>query len=140
MFTRFDSDDPESIHKFLQENAPNAAKDDVRKAMVFGWCASSEGHERTEDILEREMRRLVDDAIREFREDRDRFLSPKDSFSDPTNSFGAILILKIGQDRFGVPNEWIRQSLMTTTQGERLRYLLEKVHYASSWDDLMAEG
>jgi hypothetical protein len=68
-------------------------------------------------------------------------LSPEDSFSDPTKlALARDLILKIGQDRFGAPNEWIRQTLMAITQGERLRYLLEKVHSAASWDDFMAEG
>ena len=37
MFTRLDSNDPESLHKFLRENAPNAAKDSITQAMVFGW-------------------------------------------------------------------------------------------------------
>jgi hypothetical protein len=37
MFTRLDSNDPESLHKFLQENAPNAAKYAIRQAMVLGW-------------------------------------------------------------------------------------------------------
>ena len=95
MFTRLDSNDPESLHKFLQENAPNAAKDAIRQAMVLGWWLLP-NDQRTEDILEREMRQLVDDAIRELREDRDRFLSPEASFSDPTKLVQARnLILKV---------------------------------------------
>jgi hypothetical protein len=140
MFTRLDSNDPESLHKFLQENGCNAAKDAIRPTMVLGWWLLPKD-QRTEDILEREIRRLVDDAIREFREDRDRFLSPEASFFDPTKLVHARnLILKIGQDRFGAANEWICESLMAITQGERLRYLLEKAHSASSCDDLMPEG
>jgi hypothetical protein len=29
---------------------------------------------------------------------------------------------------------------MAITRGERLRYLFEKARFASSWEDLMAEG
>ena len=71
--------------------------------MMVGWWLLPTD-QRTEDIFEREMRRLVDDAMHEFKEDRDRFLSPGDSFSDPTTLAQARrLILKIGQDRFGIP-------------------------------------
>jgi hypothetical protein len=55
MMTKLDSNDPESLHKFLQEKRPNAAKDAIRKAMVFGsWLLPKD--QRTEDILEREIR------------------------------------------------------------------------------------
>ena len=101
MFARLDPNDPEAVHKFFQENAPNAAKDAIRQAMMIGWWLLPKD-QRTEDILDREMRRLVDDAIREFREDRDRFLSPGDSSSDPTTlAQRRNLILRVGQDRFG---------------------------------------
>ena len=53
MFATLDSNDPEAIHKFFQENAPDAAKDAIRKAMMIGWWLLPKD-QRTEDILDRE--------------------------------------------------------------------------------------
>ena len=140
MMKMFDPKDPESLSKFLQETAPDAAKEGVRKAMVFGWWLLPKD-QRTDDGLEREIRLLVDEAIREFREDRERFLNPEVNVSDPARiALSRDLIFRIGQERFGTPSERVRQSLMAITQGERLEHLLQKVHSASSWDDLMAES
>ena len=76
MMKMFDPKDPESLSKFLQETAPDAAKESITKAIVFGWWLLPKDL-RTDDSLEREIRHLVDEAIREFREDRDRFLYPE---------------------------------------------------------------
>jgi hypothetical protein len=139
MFRRLDPNDPESLSKFVQETAPDAAMASIRQAIVLGWWLLP-ADQRNDDNLEREIRRLVDDAIRDFRADRDRFLNPEYDVSDPTSiALARDLILKIGQKRFGAPSERIRQSLLAITEGERLKTLLEQVHSASGWDDLMAK-
>jgi hypothetical protein len=139
MMTKLDSKDPESFSKFLHDTVPDAANDSIRKALVFGWWLLSKD-QRTDENLEREIRRLVDDAIRDFREDKDRFLRSGDGFSSPGNiTLGRDLIQKIGQERFGPPGNRIRDTIAAVTEGERLRYLFERLYVASNWDDLIAE-
>ena len=107
---------------------------------MFGWWLLPKD-QRTEENLEREIRRLVDDAIRDFKEDNDRFLSPEDPFSSPSNIIlGRDLLLKVGQDRFGPPGDRIRASIAAVITGERLRHLHDRLYIASNWDDLMAEA
>jgi hypothetical protein len=139
MMTKLDSKDPESLSKFLHDTFPDAANDSIRKAIVFGWWLLSKD-QRTDENLEREIRRLVDDAIRDFREDKDRFLRSGVGFSSPGNiTLGRDLILKIGQERFGPPDDRIRASIAAVTEGEGLRHLFERLSIASNWDDLMVE-
>jgi hypothetical protein len=140
MFRKLDPSDPESLSRFVRETVPDAAKDSIAKAIMFGWWLLP-ADQRNDDNLEREIRRLVDDAIRDFRKDRNRFLNPEQDISDPTSiALARDLILKIGQERFGAPSERIRQILMAITEGERLKTLLEQVHTASGWDDLIAKN
>ena len=139
MFAKLDPNDPESVHKFFQETQPDAAKDAIRKAMMFGWWLLPKD-QRTEDMLEREIRRLVNDAIGEFRENKDRFLRGDDPFSSPSKVIqGRNLLLKAGQKRFGPPDDRIRDRIAAITEAERLSYLFERLSTASTWDDLMAE-
>ena len=102
MYRKLDPQDPESLSKSLRAELPDAANDSIRKAIFFGWWLLSED-QRNEENLEREIRRLVDDAIREFREDKDRFLNP-DPFASPAQmALGRNLLLQVGQDRLGPP-------------------------------------
>jgi len=138
MFKKLDPADPESISRFLHQTTPDAAKDSIRNAITFGWWLLPK-EQRTEENLEREIRRLVDDAIRDFREDKESFLSPRADFSSPAQiSLGRDLLLKVGQKRFGPPDDQIRDQIAAITDGERLHHLLDRVHKVSSWDELMA--
>lgn len=83
MYTKLDPKDPESLSKVLRQTSPDVANDSIRKAIIFGWWLLPKD-QRTEENLEREIRRLVDDAIREFREDKDRFLRGEDPFFSPS--------------------------------------------------------
>ena len=69
MWTKLDPKDPESLSKFLRQESPDAASDSIRKAIIFGWWLLPKD-QRTEENLEREIRRLVDDVIRDFRKIR----------------------------------------------------------------------
>jgi hypothetical protein len=139
MMTKLDPNDPESLSKLLHQESPDAASDSIKQAIILGWWLLPKDL-RTEENLELEIRRLVDDAIRDFREDKDRFLSPKDPFSSPRGIIlGRELLLTVGQDRFGPPDDQTRDCIAAITEGERLRYLIERLSNASTWDDLMAE-
>jgi hypothetical protein len=139
MYTKLDPKDPESLSTFLRQTSPDAPSDSIRQAIRFGWWLLPKD-QRTEENLEREIRRLVDDAIREFREDKDRFLNP-DPFASPVAiAQGRDLLLHVGQDRFGHPDDRIRDRITAITESERLRRLLERLPNASTWDDLMAQG
>jgi hypothetical protein len=139
VYGKLDPQDPESLSKSLRAELPDAANDGIRKAIFFGWWLLPED-QRNEENLEREIRRLVDDAIRDFRENKDRFLNP-DPFSSPSKIIqGRDLLLKAGQDRFGPPDDRIRASIAAVITGEGLRRLYDRLQIASSWDDLMAEA
>jgi hypothetical protein len=138
MYTKLDPKDPESLSKVLRQMSPDAANDSIRRAIVFGWWLLPKD-QRTEENLEREIRGLVDDAIRRFREDKDRFLNP-DPFPSPVEiALGRDLLLQAGQDRFGPPDDRIRDRITAITDSARLQHLFERLRNASSWDDLMAE-
>jgi hypothetical protein len=139
MYTKLDPKDPESVSTFLRRTSPDAANDSIRKAIVFGWWLLPKD-QRTDENLEREIRRLVDDAIREFREDKDRFLNP-DPFPSPVEiALGRDLLLQAGQDRFGPPDDRIRDRITAITESERLQHLFERLRNASTWDDLMDQA
>ena len=139
MYRKFDPQDPESLSKSLRAEQPDAASDSIRQAIFFGWWLLPED-QRNEENLEREIRRLVDDAIREFRNDRDRFLNP-DPFASPAEiALGRDLLLQVGQDRFGPPDDRIRDLITAITEGERLRHLFERLRNVSAWDELMAQA
>jgi hypothetical protein len=137
--TKLDPNDPESLSKVLRQTSPDLANDSIRKAIIFGWWLLPKD-QRTEENLEREIRRLVDDAIRGFREDKDRFLRGEDPFSSPSKMILARdLLLKAGRKRFGPPDDRIRDRITATTDAERLRHLFERLSDVTTWDDLMAE-
>jgi hypothetical protein len=139
MYTKLDPKDPESLSKFLRQTSPDAASDSIRKAILFGWWLLPKD-QRTEENLEREIRGLVDDAIREFREDKDRFLNP-DPFPSPVEiALGRDLLLQAGQDRFGPPDDRIRDHITAITESERLQHLFGRLPNASTWDDLMDQA
>jgi hypothetical protein len=139
MYTKLDPKDPESLSKVLRQTSPDAASDSIRNAIRFGWWLLPKD-QRTEENLEREIRCLVDDAIREFRQDKDRFLNP-DPFSSPVEiAVGRDLLLQAGQDRFGPPDDRIRDRIATITESKRLRHVFERLPNASTWDDLMDQA
>ncbi len=136
----FDAKDPESLSDFIRATAPDAADESIRKAIVFGWWLLPMAL-RTDENLERQIRKLVDDAIRDFKVDKDRFLAPEENFSNPSDiALGRYLLLKVGMDRFGLPDDRIRERVAAITDGERLKRLFQKLYSASGWDDLMAES
>ena len=139
MYIKFGPQDPESRSKCLRAELPDAANVSIRRAICFGWWLLPED-QRNEENLEREIRRLVDHAIREFREDKDRFLNP-DPFPSPVEiALGRNLLLQAGLDRFGPPDDRIRDRITAITESERLQHLFGKLPNASTWDDLMAQA
>ena len=138
MITKRDFDDPEALSNFLRRDLPDAAKDSISKAILFGWWLLPQDR-RTVDNLERELRRLVDEALQYFRENTDRFLNAEDSLSSSDQiALARNHILKIGQQRFGTPSDDIRALIDAVSEGERLKQLLRTVYNASSWDELLA--
>jgi hypothetical protein len=139
MLTKLDTEDPESIHRFFHQTNPDAASDRITQAITFGWFLLPK-NQRTEENLERQVRQLVDDALRDFKEDNDRFLAPKEDFSNPSDiALGRDLLLKVGSERFGPSDDLIRERLEGVIDDERLERLFQKLYSASSWDDLVAE-
>src|SRR5262249_3788624 len=139
MFTKLDPKDPESLSKVLHQTSPDAANDSIRKAIIFGWWLLPRD-QRTEENLEREIRGLVDDAIREFREDKDRFLNP-DPFASPVEfALGRHRFLLAGEDRVAPPDDRIRDRITAIAESEQLQQQFGRLPKASAWDDLMDQA
>src|SRR5579885_385820 len=106
METKLDPKDPESLRKLLRRTSPDAATDSIRRASIFGWRLLPKD-QRTEEDRERVIRRSIDGAIREFREDKDRFLNP-DPFPSPIEiARGRNRLRQAGPDRSGPPDDRI---------------------------------
>lgn len=74
MLTKLDAKDPEALSRFLRETTPDAANASIRKAVFLAWWLLPTD-ERTDENLEREIRRLLDGALNDFRADREAFLN-----------------------------------------------------------------
>ncbi len=75
----FSADDPDLPDNFREMFGPEQIDQQIRQAIQFCWMALPEGKKNI-DELERQIRRMVDRAIRDMREDRDAFgLNQSDS-------------------------------------------------------------
>ena len=65
-------DDPEAAKKMRQMFGPDHADQMLRQAIHFGWMMLPEKR-KTVDELEKQMRRLMDRALKDLREDAEAF-------------------------------------------------------------------
>ncbi|MBL7139606.1 MAG: hypothetical protein ISS74_01720 [Planctomycetes bacterium] len=65
-------DDPEGADKLRHLFSPEHADQQIRQAIQFCWMALPEDR-RSVDEVEKQIRRLVDRALRDLREDADAF-------------------------------------------------------------------
>jgi hypothetical protein len=68
----FSNDDPESGDRMRAFMGPGQVDQEIRHAIQFAWLSLPEG-KRTVDEVERVVRRLVDRALKDFREDGETF-------------------------------------------------------------------
>jgi hypothetical protein len=68
-FSSVEGGDPEKLSEFF---GPEQVDQFIRQAVTFCWgCLPKE--KRNPEELERQIRRLIDRALRDFREDREAF-------------------------------------------------------------------
>lgn len=72
----FDGSDEESFDKMREMFGPTQIDQQIRQAIHFCWMSLAKD-KRNVDELERQIRRLVDRALRDVREDFDEFFSDK---------------------------------------------------------------
>ncbi|MEM1446447.1 MAG: hypothetical protein AAGF84_10350 [Planctomycetota bacterium] len=68
----FSADDDNAMDRFGEMFGPEQVDSQVREALRFCWMSLPK-ERRSIDLAEAEFRRMVERAIRDFREDRDRF-------------------------------------------------------------------
>ncbi len=71
--TKLNADDPEKLRRFF---SPGQVDQQIRQTIHFCWMMLPPD-KKTVDGLEREFRMMVDRALRDFREDDERFRTPK---------------------------------------------------------------
>jgi len=74
-FEKFDPDDPnwkENLDKFRQFFPPQQVDQQIRQAIHFCWMGMPPD-KRTVDEVEKQVRRMVDRALRDLREDAELF-------------------------------------------------------------------
>ena len=72
----FDASDDDSLDKMRDMFGPAQIDQQIRQAIHFCWLGLPKD-KRNVDELERQIRRLVDRALRDVREDFDEFFSDK---------------------------------------------------------------
>ncbi len=78
MYERFSADDENAAEKMQEFFGPSQIDHQIRQAIQFCWMALPK-EKRNVDELERQIRRLVDRALRDLREDFDEFFGKKGS-------------------------------------------------------------
>jgi hypothetical protein len=68
----FDSADPESMKRMRGFFSPQQVDHQIRQAIQFCWMALSP-EQQTVDEVEKQIRRIVERALRDLREDADSF-------------------------------------------------------------------
>jgi hypothetical protein len=68
----FSSDDPDAGDKMRQMFGPGDVDRQIRQAIQFCWMMLPD-EKKTVDELEKQLRRIVDRAVRDLREDSDAF-------------------------------------------------------------------
>jgi hypothetical protein len=78
MYERIDLNDEKGAEKMRQFFSPTQIDHQIRQAIQFCWMGLPK-EKRNVDELERQIRRLVDRALRDLREDFDEFFGKKGS-------------------------------------------------------------
>jgi hypothetical protein len=68
----FDPTDPEAMKRMRAFFSPQQVDQQIRQAIQFCWMALSP-EQQTVDEVEKQIRRIVDRALRDLREDADSF-------------------------------------------------------------------
>jgi hypothetical protein len=68
----FESNDPDAAKKMRQMFGPGQVDEMIRHAIHISWAMLPEDRQ-TVDELEKQMRRIMDRAIKDLREDADQF-------------------------------------------------------------------
>ena len=76
MYERLSPDDENAAEKMQKLFGPTQIDHQIRQAIQFCWMALPK-EKRNVDELERQIRRLVDRALRDLREDFDEFFEKK---------------------------------------------------------------
>jgi len=74
----FDENDDESLDQMRDMFGPSQIDQQIRQAIQFCWMGLPKD-KRNVDELERQIRRLVDRAIRDLREDFDEFFGDRNT-------------------------------------------------------------
>ena len=72
IFEDFDPKDPDQGARFRKFFGPHQVDEQIRRAIQFCWMVLPDD-KRNVDEVERHIRRLVDRALRDLREDEDAF-------------------------------------------------------------------
>ena len=78
MYEHFSADDEEGMEKMREVFGPTQIDHQIRQAIQFCWMALPK-EKRNVDELEWQIRRLVDRALRDLREDFGAFFGKEDS-------------------------------------------------------------
>jgi hypothetical protein len=78
MYERIDPNDEEGAEKMREFFSPSQIDHQIRQAIQFCWMALPK-EKRNVDEVERQIRRLVDRALRDLREDFNEFFGKKGS-------------------------------------------------------------
>jgi len=76
MYERLSPDDENAAEKIQEFFSPTQIDHQIRQAIQFCWMALPK-EKRNVDEVERQIRRLVDRALRDLREDFDEFFGKK---------------------------------------------------------------
>lgn len=68
----YSSDDPKAEEKMAEFFGPEQIDHQIRQALSFCWISLPKDR-RSIDEVEKEIRRIVDRALKDFREDRQAF-------------------------------------------------------------------
>ena len=69
---KFDPDDPDAMKRVRAFFSPQQVDQQIRQAIQFCWMALPPEQQNVEDV-EKQIRRMVDRALRDLREDSDSF-------------------------------------------------------------------
>lgn len=74
-FERFDPNDPDSIDRIRKFLSPQQVDQSIRQAIQFCWMALPPEKQNINE-LEKQIRRIVDRALRDLKEDSEIFGEP----------------------------------------------------------------
>jgi hypothetical protein len=77
-FHAFSAGDGDPVEKMAEFFGPEQVDHSIRQAVQFCWMSLPKGR-RTSEELEKQLRRLFERALKDFREDREAFGLPGDA-------------------------------------------------------------